>query len=262
VRAASVLIAVAVAGCGVLGTGADVVPARADLTVFGAASLKTALDLVKPAYESAHPGLSLTISTDSSAALETQIEQGAPADVFLAADTTNPDRLAAAGLAEPPIAFAANRLTVVVPASNPAGVKSPADLARSGVKVIAAGDSVPITRYAREAVERLGLLPGYPSDFPARYAANIASKEVNVQGVIARIELDQGDAAIVYATDALAATAVRTIDLPDGANVRATYAGTVIASSPRRETGRAFLAWLAGRDGAAILGRLGFLPPP
>ena len=74
-------------------------PAAVDLTIFGAASLKGALDKAKAAYEAANPGTTLTISTDSSSALETQIEQGAPADVFLSADTTNPKKLVDKGLA-------------------------------------------------------------------------------------------------------------------------------------------------------------------
>ena len=65
-------------------------PQPVELTIYGAASLKGALEKAKAAYETANPGTTLTLSTDSSSALETQIEQGAPADVFLSADTTNP----------------------------------------------------------------------------------------------------------------------------------------------------------------------------
>jgi len=91
-----------------------------ELTVFGAASLKGALEQAKTAYEASHPGTTLTISTDSSAALETQIEQGAPADVFLSADQTNPKKLADKSLVEvAPVTFAGNKLTVVVPTDNP-----------------------------------------------------------------------------------------------------------------------------------------------
>ena len=73
--------------------------AGASLTVFGAASLKGALDKAKTAYEAANPGTTLNVSTDCSSALETQIEQGAPADVFLSADTTNPKKLVDGGFA-------------------------------------------------------------------------------------------------------------------------------------------------------------------
>ena len=136
------------------------------LTIYCAASLKGALDKVKAAYEAANPGTTLTISTDSSAALETQIEQGAPADVFLSADTTNPGRLVDKGLAEgAAVTFAGNKLTIIVPIANPGGIATPADLAKTGVKVIAAGDAVPITKYATQLLANLAKEPGYPADF-------------------------------------------------------------------------------------------------
>jgi molybdate transport system substrate-binding protein len=232
------------------------------LTVFAAASLKEALGQAKVAWEDAHPGTSVTIATDSSAALETQIEQGAPADVFLSADIANPRKLVEEGLAAgSPVSFAENELTVIVPTANPAGITSPRDLARAGVKVIAAGDDVPITGYARQLVVNLAKASGYPSDFAAAYAANIASKEGDVKAVVAKVELGEGDAGIVYVTDARASTKVTTVGVPEGANVPATYAGVVIKASPNAAAAGAFLDWLAGPDGKAILARFGFQPP-
>jgi molybdate transport system substrate-binding protein len=237
--------------------------APATLTIYGAASLKGVLDRVKPAYETANPGTTLTISTDSSATLETQIEQGASADVFLSADTTNPKKLVDKGLAEgSAILFAGNKLTIIVPTANPAGVKGPADLAKSGVKVIAAGDAVPITKYAAQLFANLAKQAGYPADFAARYTANIASKEDNVKAIVAKIELGEGDAGIVYVTDAKASTKVTIVDVvPDTANVPATYAGVVVKASKNAAAAQAFLTWFAGPDGQAILGTFGFLPP-
>jgi molybdate transport system substrate-binding protein len=249
------------AGAGANLTGANLT--GANLTILGAASLKGALVKAKTAYEAANPGTTLTISTDSSATLETQIEQGAPADVFLSADTTNPKKLVDEGLADgAAVTFAGNKLTVIAPPNNPAGIASPADLARPGIKVIAAGDSVPITKYATQLVANLAKEAGYPADFAAAYAANIASKEDNVKAVVAKIELGEGDAGIVYVTDAKASTKVMTIEVPDTANVPATYAGVVVKASAHVDAARAFLNWFAGPDGQAILGGFGFLPPP
>jgi molybdate transport system substrate-binding protein len=205
----------------------------------------------------------LTISTDSSATLETQIEQGAPADVFLSADTANPKKLVdkslAAGAA---VTFAGNKLTIIVPTANPAGITSPKDLAKTGVKVIAAGDSVPITKYATMLVANLANVSGYPADFAAKYTANIASKEDNVKAIVAKIELGEGDAGIVYVTDAKASTKVTTVDVvPDSTNVPATYAGVVVKASRNAASAQAFLTWFAGPDGQAILSSFGFLPP-
>ena len=236
--------------------------ANVELTVFGAASLKGALDKAKAAYETAHPGTTVTISTDSSSALETQIEQGAPADVFLSADATNPKKLGDKGLADgAAVRFAGNKLSVIVPTANPAGIRTAADLAKSGVKVIAAGDEVPITEYAKQLVDNLAKEAGYPADFAAKVAANVASKEDNVKAVVAKVELGEGDAGIVYVTDAKASTKVTPIDVPDTANVPATYAGVVIKASKNAAAARSFLDWFAGPDGQAILAEYGFLPP-
>lgn len=237
-------------------------PEPVGLTILGAASLTDVLEAVKAAYEGEVPGTTLTLTTDSSSALRTQIEQGAPADVFLSADVTNPQTLVDAGLTDgDAVNFAGNLLTIIVPADNPAGIATPADLARVGVQVVAAGDEVPITKYAVEAVDNLAALEGYPTDFASAYAANIVSREDNVRSVAAKIELGEGDAGIVYVTDATAATDVETIEIPDEANVPATYAGVVVSASQQIEAARAFLDWLAGADGQAVLAEFGFLPP-
>lgn len=260
--ALAVVLAATLAACST-GASSRSAAAPVELTVYGAASLKGALDKVKTAYEAAVAGTTLTVSTDSSAALETQIEQGAPADVFLSADTTNPQKLVDKALTSgPAIAFAGNTLTVIVPTANRADVATPADLGKPGVKVIAAGDAVPISKYAGQLVANLAKQPGYPPGFAAAYAANIVSREANVAAVVTKIETGDGDAAIVYVTDAKKSTKVTTVPVADDANVPATYAGVVVGSSAHPEAARAFMTWLTGPDGQAILGSLGFLPPP
>jgi molybdate transport system substrate-binding protein len=232
----------------------------ANITIYGAASLSAVLAKAKTRYEADNPGTVLTISTDSSSALETKIEQGAPADVFLSADKANPQKLIDKDLAEGSLVeFAGNLLTVIVPAGNPAGIKTPADLANRGIKVIAAGDSVPITKYVNQLVANLARQPGYPADFAAEYIANIVSKQDNVSAMVAQISLGEGDAAIVYVTDANPATKVTTVDVPAVANVPATYAGVVVKGTPKPDAAKAFLAWLAGPEGQAILASFGFL---
>ena len=234
----------------------------AELTIFLAASLTGVLEEAKTAYEAANPGTTLTLSPDSSSALATQIQEGAPADVFLSADTTNPEKLVDGGLASgDAVVFAGNELIIIVPSGNPGGLTTPADLARSGLKVIAAGDEVPITKYATQLVANLATQPGYPADFEAAYAANVVSKEDNVKAVVAKIELGEGDAGIVYVTDAKASTKVGTIEVPDDANVPASYAGVVVKASPNQDAAQAFLDWFVGPDGQAILSDFGFLPP-
>lgn len=251
-----------VAACSTVSGGGST-PPQVELTVYAAASLKGALEAAKTAYSAATPAVTLTVATDSSSTLRTQIEQGAPADVFLSADQTNPKKLVDAGLADgAAVDFAGNTLVIIVPAANPAGIATPTDLARDGIKIIAAGAGVPITRYAAQAVANLAKQPGPPAGFAAAYDANLVSREDNVKAVVAKIELGEGDAAIVYATDAKASTKVNTIELPAAANVPATYAGIVVKASAHVEAARAFLTWLAGPDGQAVLATFGFLPPP
>jgi molybdate transport system substrate-binding protein len=258
----ALLVGIVVAGGCSGANGVDSgAPATIDLSVFAAASLRDALADIETAYEAMTPGVTLTIATDSSATMRTQIEHGAPADVFLSADVTNPEVLANGGLADgEPVVFARNQLALIVPVGNPAAIMSPADLAKPGVRIIAAGDAVPITGYAGRLLANLARLPGYPSDFVAACAANTVSREENVRAVVAKVGLGEGDAAIVYATDAAAARDVVTIDLPASANVEAPYAGVVVRATASAAEAHAFLDWLAGRDGAARLARFGFLP--
>jgi molybdate transport system substrate-binding protein len=261
------VLVLVLAACSTGGTAAPSVPgpsstAAGPLTVYAAASLKGPLEKAKTAWEAANPSSTLTISTDSSSALETQIEQGAPADVFLSADTTNPGKLVDKSLATgAAVPFAGNKLTVIVPAANPAGIATPADLARAGVKIVAAGDGVPITKYATLLVANLAKEPGSPTDFAATYARNVVSREDNVKAVVAKIELGEGDAGIVYVTDARASAKVISIEVPDSANVPATYAGVVVQASRNVATAQRFLDWFGGPDGQAILAGFGFLPP-
>src|SRR5438128_9593749 len=225
------LLLVVVLAVGTVGgcSSTPVVPAK--LTVFAASSLGEALTDVANLWHETHPTNSLEISTGSSAALRTQIEQGAPADVFLSADTTNPQQLVDGGLATGPVTlFATNQLTIIIPASNPAGISSAADLAKPGVCVIAAGDDVPITKYAEKLVTNLATLADFGQAFADGYAANICSKEDNVGAVVSKVALGEGDAAIVYVTDA-AGTGLTTIDVPVDANVVATYGGVAIKTS-------------------------------
>jgi molybdate transport system substrate-binding protein len=237
--------------------------APTSLTILAAASLKKAFAEVSTAYTAAAPGTTLTLSFDASSTLETQIEQGAPADVFASADTKNPQKLIDGGFSAGPITkFAGNLLTVIVPTANPAGIASPLDLAKGGVKVVAAGDAVPITKYADQLLDNLAKQAGYPADFATKVKANIVSKEDNVAAVVAKIELGEGDGAIVYVTDARASTKVKPIPItPDTANVPAAYGAVLVKASNNAAAAAAFLAWLAGPDGQAILARYGFLPP-
>jgi len=264
-RAARVLlIAVVLSSCSGSATST---PQPPELTIFAAASLKQVLEKAITVYVAPGPDPTFVLSTGSSTALRTQIEESARADVFLSADTINPqllvDHAIADGVAVP---FASNTLVIIVPKDNPAAITTPADLGQPGVRIIAAGDEVPITTYAAQVIENLAATNGYPSGFAAAYASNVVSREESVAAVVAKIELGEGDAAIVYVTDATASSGVTTIEIPDAANVRATYAGVVIGditeAPDQVAAAHAFLDWLAGSRGRAVLEEFGFQPPP
>jgi molybdate transport system substrate-binding protein len=158
--------------------------------------------------------------------------------------------------------FASNKLVVVTPKDNPGRVTSMRSLGRAALRIIAAGPNVPITEYALQVVKNLAAQPGFPPGLLGVYEANVVSTEDNVKAVIAKIELGEGDAAIVYLTDARASDKVTTVPIPDSANVPATYAGVVLKASPNRHAAQEFLDWFAGPAGQAILASYGFLPPP
>jgi molybdate transport system substrate-binding protein len=230
------------------------------LTIFGAASLSDALTAAANAHET-EVTVSLSVAFDASSALRVQIEEGAPAvDVFASADMTNPQALVDGGLAVGPVTpFARNRLTIVVPRGNPAGIHDALDLARPGVRVVGAGQAVPISKYVDACLEKLAAQPGYPVGYAAAVAANVVSREDNVRAALTKVELGEADAAFVYLTDAAPSEAVEVVEIPAAANVEAVYGAVVIGSSTHPAEAASFVAWLAGPGGAEILTRFGFL---
>jgi molybdate transport system substrate-binding protein len=232
-----------------------------ELNVYAAASLQDVLDELISVYEEDHPEVQLVPAYDATSTLRTQIEEGAPADIFLAADTTNPQELRDAGLAGTPLVYTANLVTLIVPRNNPAGVAGWTDLASGDVTIIAAGEDVPITTYAEETIGNLAALPDAPPGYAAAVEAAIASREDNVRAVLTKIELGEGDAAFVYETDAASSDDVAEVALPGEAAAEATYAGAVVGDDPP-VAAQDFLDWLVDDQAQAIFDSFGFIPPP
>jgi molybdate transport system substrate-binding protein len=230
------------------------------LTVFAASSLRDVAVELGGAFEAARPGVRLTFSFDATNALRAQIEQGARADVFMAADETTPLALADAGLVSTPSTFAGNRLAIVTPLAGSV-VTEPADLARPGVRIVAAAAGVPITGYAEDALGRLARLPGHPDRFAERVQANVVSHEDNVRAVLAKVELGEGDAAIVYATDAASSDDVHTVAIPAEANVTVPYSAAAVTGSHVPDLASAFVKWLDSPEAQARLRTHGFVVP-
>jgi molybdate transport system substrate-binding protein len=257
------LAALAIALSTAMAAGCTTAAAPAQLTVLAASSLADTLPDLAAAWKIAHPNTPLVTSTGATSALRTQIEQGSPADVFLGADTANAQALVAEGAASGPlVTYATNTLTVIVPENNPKRIQTPADLATPGTCVIAAGDAVPITSYAEQLVTNLASRADYGTDFAAGYAANICSREDNVGAVVSKISLGEGDAAIVYVTDAKDGTNLQTIAVPLDSNVIATYGAVAIKASRNGFTNAQFLEWLRSDTAQAVFAAHGFGAAP
>jgi molybdate transport system substrate-binding protein len=227
------------------------------LTVFAAASLTDVLDDLEARWLSTHPGVPLTASFGASSVLASQIAEGAEVDVFLSADTARPAELAEAGLTVgQPMTFAGNSLVIVAPADDPV-VSSATDIADPGVRIVAAQTGVPITKYADEAIARLAATTDDPEAFARAVAANTVSREDDVRAALAKVELGEADAAVVYSTDARSSERVRAVPFPDAAQVTATYAGVQVSGKP---AAAAFMTWLVGPDAQAVLADAGFQP--
>jgi molybdate transport system substrate-binding protein len=226
--------------------------------VSAAASLTSAFPEIAQAYEAAHPDHRVELNFAGSQVLRTQIEQGAPVDVFASADLTHAEALKVAGLVAAYEVFARNRLVVVVPARD-AKVRQLEDLARSGIKVVVAGAAVPAGRYTTEVLAKLSAPPLFGDDFQTRVRRNVVSEETNVRAVLSKVVLGEADAGFVYSTDAAGAGGkVGIVEIPARENAVAEYAISVVSGSQAVASARSFVAFVVGREGQAILRRHGF----
>jgi len=230
------------------------------LIVFAAASLHRAFPALATQFQLAHPGVSVRFDFDGSEVLETQLEQGADADVFASADERWMSRAQRADLVETPAVFARNQLAVLVgPKSS---VRSLADLALPGVSLDLCAASVPCGAYARAALASLSDGVAFPKDFGARVLANVKSDELNVDAVASKVELGEVDAGFAYTTDAAALqeNGVREIEVPASAQPTIEYPIAITKRSTRSATAQAFVAFVQSKIGQQILHGFGFRP--
>ena len=225
-------------------------PTKTTVTVFAAASLTESFKAIGAEFERATPGTAVQFNFAGSPTLVQQIQQGAPADVFASADQANMDVLVQAGsIAGTPRIFARNRLAIVVPAGNPKKIATLADLTRSGLTLALCAANVPAGRYAAEAFAKAGLT------VPA------ASQEADVKAVVSKAALGEIDAGIAYVTDVAAAGGrVEGITIPDQYNVVAQYPIAVLRGAAQPHAAAAFVDFVSGPAGQAVLRRFGFAP--
>ncbi|HEX6445101.1 MAG TPA: molybdate ABC transporter substrate-binding protein [Streptosporangiales bacterium] len=251
-RALALVVALAallapVAACGKSGGSGQ---AKTTLTVLAAASLTNAFGEMKAAYAKDHPDVTLRFSFAGSQELAAQVRSGAPADVIATADEKTMTALSKYVVDPEP--FVTNRLAIVVGKGNPKHITTLRDLARSDLKVVLAGPTVPAGRYARQILAR------------AQVTVRPKSEPTDVRQVLTPVRLGEADAGIVYVTDIKDAggSQVQAVSIPAKQNLIATYPVAAIKDSRHAAAAKAFAAWLRTEPATAILTEHGFGRPP
>jgi molybdate transport system substrate-binding protein len=246
----------------VAGIAAPVSAQQDKITVYAAASLTEAFNAAAPAFTK-KTGTAVTFNFGGSDTLATQIKQGAPADVFASANLAQMKVVNDAALVNPPKTFAKNRLVMITPKSSTLKLTSPADLAKSGIKVVLAAPTVPVGGYARATFGKLSGTPGYAADFPAAVEKNVVSNELDVKAVVTKISLDEGDAGVVYSTDVTPAVAPKldAVPFPPAVAPDIEYPIATLKAAPNPKGAQAFVDFILSPDGQAFLKARGFIAP-
>ncbi len=232
------------------------------LTVFAAASLTDAFNEIGEKFKQQNHGATVDFNYAGSQQLRTQLEQGAVADVFASANTAEMNNAIQSGLVVSGTqkTFVRNRLAVIVPKDNPGAIHELKDLARPGLKIVLAAPGVPVGGYALAALNKMNA--DFGATFSQTVLSNVVSQEDNVKQVVAKIQLGEGDAGIVYSSDVTpdAAAKVAKIDSPDKYNALATYPVAVLKAAPQADLAAKFIDYVLSPNGQAILTKWGFIP--
>lgn len=237
------------AGCGNdsggKGTGSDT------LTVLAAASLTESFTTLAHDFEQQHPGVKVDLAFDSSATLAEQVNQGAPGDVLATADERTMQLVVDEGNTDgTPRIFATNKLVLVVPADNPAGIRSLTDLGKPGVKYVVCVASAPCGAIAEKVLADQGV------------TAPPASEEVDVKAVLSKVTLGEADAGLVYATDAKAAgDQVRAIPINAGTDAVTAYPIAALANAADPALAKQWVDLVVSDRGRTVLRDAGFGAP-
>jgi molybdate transport system substrate-binding protein len=251
--AATALLATA-AGCGkddIPGPSTSGGGVTGAVTVFAAASLTGSFTQIGKDFEAADPGTKVTFNFAGSSALATQINQGAPADVFASAAPANMKTVTDAGNGDgTPATFVKNQLVIAVPKGNPKGVTALADLTKPGVKVALCAEQVPCGAAAKKALDAAGV------------KITPVTQESDVKAALSKVTLGEVDAALVYRTDVKAAAdKVDGIEFPESAGAMNEYPIVVLKNAPNKAAAAAFVAYVKSDKGMAVLSQAGFQSP-
>lgn len=246
------LVPVLVAGCGgSRPTSANADELTGELVVFAAASLTESFTRLGDDVEAANTGVTVTLNFAGSSTLARQINEGAPADVFAAADPATMRTVTDAGNSEgAPSVFARNQLVIAVPAGNPDGVSGLADLARPEIKAALCAEQVPCGAAARTALDAAGV------------ELTPVTLEQDVRATLSKLTLGEVDAALVYRTDVTAASSdVEAVEFVESAGAINDYPIVVLAGAANPPAARAFVEYVLAGPGQAVLAEAGFQGP-
>jgi molybdate transport system substrate-binding protein len=234
------------------------------LTVLAAASLTESFTELGVLFESQHPDVKVAFSFAGSQALAQQLAQGAEADVFASANQKYMDAVAEAKRVNKDEAktFVTNRLVVIFPQENPGGLMKLKDLAKPGLKLDLADQSVPVGQYTISFLDKAIQDPGFDPYFKEDVLYNVVSYEDNVKAVVTKVSLGEADAGVVYVTDITidAAEKVGKLDIPDALNTIATYPIAPISDSKNPGLAQAFVALVLSPEGQQVMAKYGFIP--
>jgi molybdate transport system substrate-binding protein len=221
------------------------------LTVFAASSLTAVFGALGEAFEAERTGTTVRFNFAASSELVTQINEGAPADVFASADQSTMAALVDAGAnATEPAVFATNAAEIIVEPGNPQQITGLADLAGPGLVIVMCAPEVPCGRYARQVLAKVGV------------TVERASLEENVKAVVSKVTLGEADAGIVYRTDVIAAAdQAAGVEIPPDDNVTAEYPIVVTTTAADDAAAQAFVDFVLSLDGQRILASYGFGAP-
>jgi molybdate transport system substrate-binding protein len=244
-RAGLFLVAAVLAITTSLAGTASARPQADTLTIYAAASLTEAFRALDPAQRYSFAG---------SNALETQIRQGAPADIFASAAPVNTQNLFKASLVQKPVTFTANMLALIVPKSNPADIHSVYDLRTKPVKLVIAAQAVPVGGYTRTVLRKMGL---------SSVLGKVVSQESDVKAVTGKVALGQAEAGFVYVTDARPVSdQVTVVRIPAWAQPRVRYEIAIVSRSTNKAAAQAWIKTLLAPKGQNVLKAAGFLSLP
>lgn len=259
IAATAAMSLLALSACG-SGGGADSAGDASDgggaggdkkVTVFAAASLTTVYERLEATFEKENPGVDVVLSTGGSSDLVTQMEQGAPADVFASADEKNMDRAVESSLISgEPTPFATNELTIAVQPGNPHGIASLSDLENPDLSVVRCAVPVPCGSVSDAVLSDAGV------------TVTAASEENSVTDVLGKVTAGEADAGLVYVTDvARSEGAAESVEIPEAADHRTTYPIAVTSGAADPDLAQKFVDLVTGPEGQKALADAGFGTP-